>query len=501
MGPIKPTFPRDPGSDKAPSSPGGAEVTYKIPDEEAPDLSAPAQVAFQFSSDRSQAFISIRSPWTGELDADFILYRWMQAGLQAGLLERKQAEALAREWNRLHQPIEGRLVVDSPYPPMPGENARIEYLVDLSQQAGPESRDGVIDFRNLNLIKPVKQDQPLARKLPAGKGSPGADVFGAEIPGADGVDVPLPAGINVVASPSDPNLLVAKVSGFLQVKGGLLNVNECFIVNGSVDYSTGNINYDQSAVIKGDIQDGFTVSVGGDLEVGGAVGEAKVMVGGNVLIKKGFVGSGHGMVTAKGNVALGFSSNQNIRAHGNVIVDKESFNCNILSRQGITVFGPLVGGASMAFVELICRTAGNDLGTRTELEAGQDYILHENKILLEEKLKELTFNLGKIGQKLARFREGYRLRKRFTSSEARMLLELRDMQEKIQARLPELERRKLDLIEQIRMGYLREGIRVRVEKKVNPGVVIKVGTECLRIQEELSGPRIFLYQQGRIKIF
>ena len=39
-----------------------------------------------------------------------------------------------------------------------------------------------------------------------------------------------------------------------------------------------------------------------------------------------------------------------------------------------------------------------------------------------------------------------------------------------------------------------------VTKKVNPGVVIKVGSECLRIQEEMSGPKVFLYQLGRIKV-
>jgi uncharacterized protein (DUF342 family) len=155
----------------------------------------------------------------------------------------------------------------------------------------------------------------------------------------------------------------------------------------------------------------------------------------------------------------------------------------------------------MAFREITCRVAGNDLGTKTDLEAGMDYILHENKLLLEEKLKELTAHLGKINQKLTRFREVYRTRKRFTSSEAKMMLELRDMQEKIQIHLPDLEKRRLDIVEQIRQGYQREGLCIKVEKKVNPGVVIKVGPEIFRVQEEMSGPKVFLLQQGRIKVF
>ena len=80
------------------------------------------------------------------------------------------------------------------------------------------------------------------------------------------------------------------------------------------------------------------------------------------------------------------------------------------------------------------------------------------------------------------------------------MLELRDMQEKIQARLPELEKKKADIAERIRAGYLKDNIRVRVEKKVKPGVVIKIGSEVVRIQEELSGPKVFAYKLGRIKV-
>jgi uncharacterized protein (DUF342 family) len=346
----------------------------------------------------------------------------------------------------------------------------------------------------------VKQGQPLARKHPPGKGGTGIDLFGKPALAPDGEDIEIKLGANTEFSATDPALIVASVAGFLQRKDGLVSVNECFVVDGSVDYSTGNIDYAHSSVIRGDIADGFTVNVGGALEVGGSVGEARLTVGGDLLIKKGFVGAGHGLVTSKGNVTLGFASNQIVRAHGDLTLEKESFNCHLYSRKSLTVFGPLVGGVAMAGEELVCRVAGNDLGTKTEIEAGMDYILHENKLLLEEKLKELSAHLVKINHKIGKFREAYKTRKRFTSAEARMMLEMRDMQEKISARLPELEKRKGDILEQIRKGYLKDNIRVRVEKKVNPGVVIKIGSELVRIQEEVSGPKIFAYKLGRIKV-
>ncbi len=476
------------------------EVTPTLPMD---DDAGPARIAIRVSDDKLKAWIGIHPPIKtapAPLDGDFILRRWREGGLDPEALSHETAQSLADEWNKTKAVVPEREVAEAAGMPIPGANAKIEFIVDPNLKFKPPEEGGNIDFRNLNLIKPVKKGQPLARKIAATLSVHGIDLYGQPAPAPDGEDMELPLGLNTEVSATDPTLMIASVSGFLQQKEGKLNVSECFVVDGSVDFSTGNIEYDQSAMIRGDIGDGFSVNVGGALEVGGGVGEAKLLVGGDVLIKKGFIGSGHGLITSKGGITLGFSSNQTIRGHGAVILEKESFNCQIYSRKSISVYGPLVGGMAMALTEISCRVAGNDLGTKTELEAGMDYILHENKALLDEKLKELTAHLGKVSLKLTRFREAYRTRKRFTSGEAKMMLELRDMQEKIQARLPELEKRKQDIIEQIKAGYEREGLCVKVEKKVNPGVVIKVGPEVFRVQEEMSGPKLFLFKEGRIKV-
>ncbi len=462
------------------------------------------KINIRISEDKLSAFVSLHPPSgriKGTLDADTITQELKSLGIGIDYMDQEAIQSLIDTWNKTHAVVEEKQVAEAKDPPLPGENARIEYLVDPNLKFASSEETGSIDFKNVNLIKPVKKGQPLARKHTSTKSAPGMDLFGQACIGVDGTDVELPLGTNTEVSPTDSLILIASVSGFLQQKAGLLLVNECFVVEGNVDYSTGNIIYENSALIKGDVTDGFTLNVGGALEIGGVVGEAKLIVGGDVLIKKGFVGTGQGLITAKGNINLGFSSNQIIRAHGDILLEKESFNCQMFSRKSISVFGPLVGGLTMAYTEMQCKIAGNDMGTKTELELGKDYVLHENKLALEEKLKELTSHLAKINFKLKAFKEIYRTRKRFSSSEAKILLQLRDVQEQVMARLPELEKRKVAIQEQIRLGYLREGIRLRVEKRVNAGVIIKVGAECQRIQESVPGPRVFLYQQGRIKVF
>jgi len=484
----------------SPAAPKPDVIPMLPPDAEE---AGPAKVVIRVSDDHLRGYFSIQPPSrlaNGDLDADYIRRRWREAGLDSEHLDIDVVRAAVEEWNTTHAPVPERLAAETPILPINGEDARIEYIVDPNIKFKPPEEGGNIDFKNLNLIKPVKKGQPLARKHTAGLGAPGIDLYGQPCAASEGADRDLPAGLNTEISKTDPLVLAASVSGFLQQKDGLIGVNECFVVEGSVDYSTGNITYDQSAMIKGDVADGFSLNVGGSLEVIGGVGESKLVIGGDVLIKKGFVGTGHGLITAKGCVTIGFASNQTLRAHGDVLLEKESFNCQIFSRKSISVYGPLVGGQAMACNEILCRVAGNELGTKTELEAGMDYILHENRLLLEDKIKELTAHLAKINLKLKAFREVYRTRKRFSSGEAKLMLELRDMQDKIQMRLPELEKRKADIVERIRLGYQREGIRVRVEKRVNPGVVIKIGSECMRIQEEVSGPKIFVYSGGRIKV-
>ena len=467
------------------------------------DDSGQPRVMIRVSEDKLQAFISIQPPAkvpAADLDADSILRCWRESGLDAEALSHDSAKSFADAWNSTHALVEERLAAEAVNPPAPGADARMDYLLDTSMKFKPAEEGGAVDFRDLNLIKPVKQGQPLARKIQAQLGIHGIDLYGQPVPAPDGNDIEIPKGPNTEISKTDPNMLIASVAGFLQTKDGLIGVSECFVVDGSVDFSTGNITYEQSSMIRGDISDGFTVNVGGALEVGGGVGEAKLLIGGDVLIRKGFVGSGHGLISAKGGITLGFSSNQTLRAHGDVILEKESFNCQIYSRKTLSVYGPLVSGLAMALRSIQCRVAGNDLGTKTELEAGMDYILHENKLQLEEKIKELTTHLAKINLKLKAFREIYRARKRFSASEAKLILELRDMQDKIQARLPELEKRKLDIADQIRQGYQQQGLCVKVEKKVNPGVVIRVGSDVFRVQEEMTGPKVFLFQAGRIKV-
>jgi uncharacterized protein (DUF342 family) len=243
------------------------------------------------------------------------------------------------------------------------------------------------------------------------------------------------------------------------------------------------------------------VRAGGNLQVEGSVGDAQVTAAGKVLIQGGFVGKGQGLLNAMGAVQVGFVSNQTLRAYGEITVGKEVFNARIFTKETLIVNGPLVGGLAMAGLRMQCKSLGNDLGTRTELELGVDYLDAEHRTALDRKIRELSEALQKMRVRIVRIKEAFQKTRKLPAEDARQLLDLRGKTAAIEAALPTLEARKAELIERIRAGYSRKGIELKVEGRIYPGVVIKMENQSLRIPQEVAGPRLFTYFNNAIHTY
>ena len=67
--------------------------------------------------------------------------------------------------------------------PINGENAKLEFHFREHKQIKPKIlEDGSVDFFNLDLIENVSKGQTLITLIPPTEGTPGKNVFGAEIP-------------------------------------------------------------------------------------------------------------------------------------------------------------------------------------------------------------------------------------------------------------------------------------------------------------------------------
>jgi len=370
-----------------------------------------------------------------------------------------------------------------------GYDAALEYLVDMEVVNVPSlERGGRVDFKGISVICAVSAGQPLVRRHPGAKGVPGYTVTGKLLPAYNGREVRLPKGRHVAPDPADPDLLLASIDGHVRQAGGGLEVQECFSVGGDVDYSTGHITYDRSVVIKGDVKSGFNVTVGGDLEVGGLVEDCTVKAGGNILFRRGFVGSGQGLVESKGDILIGFGRNQRVRCGNQLTIEREAINMDIQCRNRVIVTGILVGGRVVSLNRVTCRTLGNESGTRTEIEIGVDYALLEQRDQLDEDIRQLKRTLygGVAAPRPALSAASQQLAAEADLSPAR-----------IEALIKGLEDRRRVLWEE---AYNPSDPAVAIQERIGPNVVIKIGNAPpLRTTEALPGPLLFAVREGEVR--
>ncbi|MDR2728757.1 MAG: FapA family protein, partial [Chitinispirillales bacterium] len=157
-------------------------------------------------------------------------------------------------------------------PAVTGDDGYVEFTFNTDSSLTPSlNEDGSVDYKNLNLITSVNTGDTLAILHPPAKGTPGCDILGRARPALDGKKSFLPVGTNTQVSKTDPSLLIALADGIVHYNGSNVSIAEGHYINGDVDYSTGNVKYERSICIKGDIKAGFDVDCGGDLQVHGII--------------------------------------------------------------------------------------------------------------------------------------------------------------------------------------------------------------------------------------
>jgi uncharacterized protein (DUF342 family) len=395
------------------------------------------------------------SPLTVETVASKLRAAGVKAGIIPGAIEAAAAEAGSR----------GRATAEVArgQAPQHGVDARLEYLVDLAPPGVALAEEGGrVDFKSISIIRSVSAGQPILRRHPGSKGVPGFTVTGRPLPARDGRDVRLPSGRNTGPDPADANLLLAKVDGNVRREGpGDLEVSECFVV-------------------KADVKGGFNVKVGG-----------------NVLIRRGFVGQGQGLIEARGRVLLGFGRNQRVACGGLLTIEREAVNMNLSSGDAVVVTGWLVGGRTSARNRIVCRVLGNSSGSRTELEVGVDRDMLERGARIAEGIAKLRRQLV-LGQPPRRMvQELWQLVAGDGDAEPTEGSSRPPMPEDSAALIRLLEDKRKLCLEQ---AYITEGSCVIVQDKAWPGAQIQIaGSSVLKVTDLLPGPLVFRLREGEAR--
>ncbi len=237
----------------------------------------------------------------------------------------------------------------------------------------------------------------LVEKLPHNDGVAGITVRGMSLPAVEGRDCRLPEGSGVTVSP-DGKYLYAAMDGRPYLKGNRIVMSDVFTVEGNVDLSVGDIDFDGDVLIGGNIQSGMIVRATGNIEIAGSVEAAAIDAGRNLVLYQGIQGADTGALRAGGDIFARYIIRASVEADGNLygdyIVSSQISVMGTVRMMGshAKIFGGMLRASSRVWVSAI----GAVSGERTVIEIGSSPKLRKMLVELEEKRAQTKAQLEKI---------------------------------------------------------------------------------------------------------
>lgn len=333
-----------------------------------------------------------------KMDMTEILGDLVHQGIKAGVKKEVIEEFLnTREYCKDFLIAEGQAATK-------GEDARIEYYFNTDLSMKPmENEDGSVDFRKLNNICPVQEGDLLARLYKEIPGETGFNVLGERIRPADVKRQRLQFGPNVRRS-EDKTELYAMVNGHVCLVNDQVMVSNVYDVE-DVGNATGDIDYEGTVNIKGNVSSGFKVHAKGDIVVGGVVEGAELEAEGEIILKRGIQGGGRAKVRSKGNIVAKFIEGATVSSEGYIRTESILLS-NVSAKGKIEVSGKkgfVTGGIVRSLSEITAKTIGSETGGSTRLEVGIDPVLKERFGMLEKEIADLEGNMAKVYPVLVAF--------------------------------------------------------------------------------------------------
>lgn len=291
--------------------------------------------------------------------------------------------------------------------PVHGHDAKIEYFFNTSKTLQPKrNEDGSVDYKDLNTISRIQKGALLARLIPMDPGKPGRNVYNEEIKPRNVKNTSLSYGKNISIN-EEKTEIYSDVTGHASLYNDKVFVSDVYEVPADVDNSTGNIEYEGSVLIHGNVKTGFSVKASGDIIVEGVVEGASLEAGGQIIVKHGIHGMFKGVFVSKTNLMAKFIENATVNV-GGYIEAELLLNCDVSAKDCIRIHGKkglINGGVVRAGNYIETESVGNEIGTATTLEVGVDPERKNRYYDLTHKVEELTKDINDAKVILANYGE------------------------------------------------------------------------------------------------
>lgn len=355
-----------------------------------------------------------------------------------------------------------------------------------------EDENGSVDYKKLNNIQSVREGEVISSITLAVPGENGMTITGQSYPCTiRGTDVSVPVGRNTTLT-EDRTLLLSQKTGHVTFVNGKFQVDPILQINGNIDNSTGNLNYDGDILITGDVRNGFSVKATGRIDIRGSVEGAQITAQGSITIASGMSGNGRGTLTSDSDVKCRYLEHCTVTAKGNVYAES-IINSKIESGQDIIVtsgMGVIIGGTILASNSINARIIGSKVRRLvTELIIANVPKNVEESARLTRELEQLHHNMSEVRKNITYLETTQRQDKQ------QLLDNLKQASAYLNLREQEITNR----LNEITATDLEQSGIIQCQQLL-PVVRIRIGSSSLLVQDEYSRSIIYRNNEGEVTI-
>lgn len=451
-------------------------------------------MSLDVSLDKMQAIARFYPPSNNgkHLEIKDILESLSSKGIAYGIL---QSEILSYVKNKKYCTD---IILAQGSTPVDGTDAQIKYYFNTDLNMRPKTNaDGTVDYRELNMISHIKEGDLLAELIKEDPGKIGIDVFGKETKPKTVKGRRLEYGKDIQIS-EDQTKIYSQVTGHAKLEKGKVIVSNVFEVAGDIDNSTGNIQYNGSVLIKGNVRSGFKVIAQGDIIIEGIVEDATVISEEQIIVKRGIHGANRGLLQAGRNIICKFIENARIIS-GGYIETETILHSKVDAFTEIRVSGKkgfIAGGYVRAGSLIEAMNVGTEMETITRIEVGVDPSKKERFDELQKQIVEVTRKIEQIKPILINYKMKLKKGVAFSKDKVDYIRILVIQMQNLQADYTALDYEFQELHSVMNSDSTA---RIKISNKIYPGVTVVVSEAMMTIKDTKTYSQ-FYKEDGLVKI-
>ena len=385
--------------------------------------------------------------------------------------------------------VSGRVLLAQGTAPVEAEDGRFEMAQELAPQPENKPADGMApgrdsepaDYRAWNTVRTVEAETPIGRLIALSSGKSGIDVYGNELRPKKS---PRPAllGENVRLG-DDGETVWATAPGRVVYRNGKVQVDDVLIVVADVDYSSGNVAATSDVHIRGTVRDLFNVYGKKAVIVDGAIEAADVRAEDHLVVRGGILGRSKGKILVANEVSAKFCVEADIRAGGDVRIDKEIINSKVHTDGRLFVErGSIIGGDLYARHGIVVNILGSESAVPTVLRVGASLEVLSKVREIEQANKKRLEAAEYIRQLVQPLLDNVR---RLSAAQKDRATELLFQAQSIEKEIEEARGKLEKLLDE---GNPSEDAFVLIRGQVWQRVSIAIGDRMTELKTEMKGP-------------